>query len=211
MDKNTLKEYFRSGARPTQQHFYALIDACFNEDQTIFLSGYDIKTDSGDKTSIKSITREAGKTKIIPWFQRINMEHNRNYHYSVPCVNLAPHVILNKIYLDFQLPSSGTYTARDKSRNVEITQEVLLESITVYNGTEELMILDKSLFSKNAGEFTVDKTVKQWQGISIDIRVSYKLNSKIAVSDEFDITKDNSEELAHIFGAIGCEFKPGNL
>lgn len=211
MDKNTLKEYFRSGARPTQQHFYALIDACFNEDQTIFLSGYDIQTDSGEKARIKSITREAGKTKIIPWFQRINIEHNRSYHYAVPCVNLAPYMILKKIYLDFLLPSSGTYTAWDKSRNVEISQEVLLESITVYNGTEELMILDKSLFPKNAGEFTVEKTVKQWQGISIDISVAYKLNSKIAVSDEFDITEENSEKLAHMFGGIGCEFKPGNL
>ena len=211
MDKNTLKEYFRSGARPTQQHFYALIDSCYNEDHTIFLSGYDIKPDTGDNAPIKSITREAGKTRLIPWFQRINIQHSRNYHYAVPCVNLGQHLRLSKINLDFQLPSSGTYTARDKTRNVEISQEVLLESITVYNGTKELMTLDKSLFPKNAGEFIVDKAVKQWQGISIDISVSYKLNSKIAVSDEFDVTEENAEELVHIFGGIGCEFKPGDL
>lgn len=211
MDKNKLKEYFRSGARPTQEHFYALIDACYNEDRTIFLSGYDIKIENGDHSRIKSLTREAGKTKLIPWFHRINVPHIRNYHYSIPCVNLGPHLSLNKIYLNFQLPSSGTYTAKDKTRKVEIDQKVSLESIIVYNGTEELLDLDKSLFSKNAGEFTIDKNVKQWQGISVDIKVSYKLSSKIAVSDEFDITKANPEELVHLFGGIGCEFKRKKL
>lgn len=210
MDKNTIKEYFRSGSRPTQQHFYALIDACFNENYAIFLSGYEVKTDTGT-SRFKSVTREAGETRLIPWFKRINIEQSRSYHYSIPSVNLGSHLSLNKVFLNFQLPSSGNYTAKDKTRKVEISQEIRLDYIKIYNGTEELFIMNDNPHASNEEGVIVDKAVKKWEGISVDIRVKYKLSSNIAVSDQFDITEEHSEELVHIFGGVGCEFKLRNL
>lgn len=208
MEKNTIKQYFRSGSRPTQEHFYSLIDACFNENYSIYISGYEMKTETGDHSLVKTISMEAGKTLLVPWFKRINIPDSRIYHYCIPCCNLGPNLRIQKINMELQLPKSTKYEVKDKTSTVKISQTVTLNSIVFYNGTEAFLTLAGADIPEGPHmEFTVDELIDQWKGISVDITVDYDIKSNIAVSDQFDITERNAEELLHVFGGMGCEFK----
>lgn len=208
MEKNTIKQYFRSGSRPTQEHFYSLIDASYNESYSVYVSGYGIKTGTGDHSQVKTISMEAGKTFLTPWFKRINIPHTRTYHYCVPCCNLGPELRIHRIYMDLQLPKNNTYEVNDKKSSVKISQTVNLNSIVFHNGTEAFLTLSGADIPEGPHkEFTVDAPMDQWKGINVDITVGYDIKSNIAVSDQFDITERNADELLHVFGGMGCEFK----
>ena len=212
MEKNTIKEYFRNGSRPTQEHFYALIDSCFNGDQSIYLSGYEVKTGQGDHALLNSMERGAGRTTLIPWFQRINIPHERTYNYSVPCSNLSPELVLEKITLELQLPQNKTYDVKDGNALVKISQVIALEMIAFYNGSEILHVFDhKNIPLDQFKEFLIRKNMGKWEGVNIDITVAYDIKSNIAISDQFDLTKDHAKELEHVFGGVACKFTKETL
>ncbi len=209
LDKNRLKQYFRSGSRPTQEQFYELIDNCYNEEFTSFVSGYHLMVDKGEGNSIKYFKREAGKTKIVPLFKRINTVHQRFYHFAIPVSHLGSGFILEKIILEMELPQSKNYTIKDHKKDVEITQRVQLDYIKVFNGTEEIheYTPDENEIEQ-VQEFLIEKPASLWKGIAIDIAIGYDIQSNIAVSDQFDLTAGNEEVLEHLFGSVGCIFKP---
>ena len=208
MEKNSIKQFFRSGNRPTQEHFYALIDACYNTNFTAYVSGYEMKTETGQNSPVKSISYEAGKLILVPWFRRINIPLRRTYHYALPSCNMGPEMRLQRISMELRLPGNSTYEVRDKKGLVKIDQQVEFNSINVYNGSKAFLTLSsKEIPSGENKEFSLDRTFESWKGISVDIVVDYDINSNIAVSDQFDITDSHAEELIHVFGGVGIEFR----
>jgi hypothetical protein len=207
MEKNNLKQNFRSGSRPTQEHFYSLIDACYNDNFAIYVSGYEMKTELGEHSLVKSITYEAGITHLVPRFNQINRAVTRTYHYSLPICNLGSNFRIKKISLELDLPKSANYEAKDKTKLVKISQSVTLSSIVFYNGTEAFLTLaGAKVTTDSLKEFEVDVALQQWNGITVDITVDYNIKSNIAVSDQFDITDNHADKLIHLFGGLGCEF-----
>ncbi len=212
MEKNIIKEYFRNGSRPTQAHFYSLIDACFNEDYSGYVSGYELKIANGEHASLKSLDRTEGKTILVPWFKRINIPSERIYNYSIPCCNLGPQMVLEKIRLEMLLPSSKTYDARDGGETVKISQGITLVSISFYNGSDLLQSFDtKDVPTSAQKEFLIRKSMDQWNGINVDIKVRYDIKSNIAISDKFDLTDAHAKELEHVFGGVACKFRKETL
>lgn len=209
MEKNTIKEHFRNGSRPTQEHFYALIDACYNEKNSVYVSGYELRTDIGDSVTVKSMLRRAGKTLLVPWFGRINIPHERTYNYSVPCSNMGPEMVLDKISMEIRLPESKTYEVKDKKGSVLISQKVEFNSLEFYNGTELISTIEgKNIPLETIKEFEIHERVGQARSINIDITLDYEIKSNIAISDQFDLTKAHGQELQHLFGGVLCQFKP---
>lgn len=209
LDKNSLKQYFRSGSRPTQKQFYELIDNCYNEEFTSFVSGYHLMVDTGEGNFTKYSKREAGKTIIVPLFKRINTVQQRFYHFAIPVSHLGQGFILEKIILEMDLPQNTDYTIKDREQEVKITQEVKLDYIKVFNGTNE--IYEYTPYENKiepVQEILIEKTASLWKGIAIDIAIGYNIQSNIAVSDQFDLTAGNEDVLEHLFGSVGCIFKP---
>ncbi len=210
-DKNVLKQYFRSGSRPTQQQFYELIDSCYNEAFTTYVSGYHLLVDIEKDTSIQSLKREAGKTILVPYFNRINTVHQRVYHYAIPVSNLGSGFLLEKIVVEMQLPQSTRYSVKDRNREVQITQKVKVEYIKVFNGAEEIYSTSPDTKGMDTEqEFQINTVADQWKGITMDIAIAYDIQSDIAVSDQFDINAEKEQRLAHTFGGVACFFKPNN-
>jgi hypothetical protein len=208
-DKNNLKQYFRSGSRPTQKQFYELIDNCYNEEFTSFVSGYHLMVDKGEGDTIKYFKREAGKTRIVPQFKHINTVHQRFYHFAIPVSHLGPGFMLEKIILEMDLPQNTKYSVKDHKKKVEITQRVQLDYIKVFNGTQEIYeYTPDEDENEPVQEILIEKTASLWRGIAIDIAIGYDIKSNIAVSDQFDLTAGNEDVLEHLFGGAGCIFKP---
>lgn len=208
IDKNIIKQYFRSGSRPTQNQFYELIDNCYNEDYASFVSGYQLIMGEGKKQLIKEIKREAGRTTIIPYFGRINTIHSRTYHYAIPVANIGSAFLLDKITIEMSLPQSTHYTAKDSNREVRINQQVNVDYIKVFNGTEEIFQSLPDIKNINSVlELTIKASADRWKGIAIDIALVYDITSDIAVSDQFDISSEKGDMLQHSFGTAGCMFK----
>lgn len=206
-DKNILKQYFRSGSRPTQNQFEELIENCYNETCNTFVSGYQLLVDAAGEKTVSTLKREKGRTVLIPQFERINTQHERIYHYAISVSNLSGGYLLETIILEMNLPENTSYSVKDKQRDVKITQKIHVELIRVYNGTDEIFTVspDKGRLKKQQ-EFKVGKSVRQWKGIGIDIVVNYNIESEIAVSDKLDISKQKGEMLEHSFGTAGCIF-----
>ena len=208
-DKNNLKQYFRSGSRPTQKQFYELIDNCYNEVFAFFVSGYHLMVDKGEENPIKYFKREAGKTRIIPQFEHINRVHQRFFHFAIPVSQLGPGFMLEKIILEMDLPQNTKYSVKDHKKKVEITQRVQLDYIKVFNGTQEIYeYTPDEDENEPVQEILIEQTASLWRGIAIDIAIGYDIKSNIAVSDQFDLTAGNEDVLEHLFGGAGCIFKP---
>jgi hypothetical protein len=205
-DKNILKQYFRSGSRPTQKQFHELIDNCYNDVFSSAVSGYQVVADSEGAKTITSIKREAGKTYLIPYFERINLVHRRVYHYALPC-NVGPDYTLEVITMDISLPRDANYKVRDGRKEVAIRQSITIDSIRIYNGGQEIHALTSGIkIDKTPFEIAVQKKTTQWLGISIDIALAYDIRSDIAVSDQLDIGTESQNMLLHTFGSVGCSF-----
>lgn len=205
-DKNILKQYFRSGSRPTQKQFHELIDNCYNDVFSSAVSGYQVMTDSEGDKSITSIKREAGKTYIIPYFDRINLPHRRVYHYAIPS-NVGSGYTLDIITMDFSLPKDSNYSVRDGRKDVAIKQTINIEGIRIYNGGQEIHSMTSGIrIDKSPLEIIVQKSATQWLGIGIDITVAYDIKSEIAVSDQLDIGAESQNMLLHTFGSVTCNF-----
>jgi hypothetical protein len=206
IDKNILKQYFRSGSRPTQKQFHELIDNCYNDIFNAAVSGYQVITDSEGAKTVFSIKREAGKTYLIPYFERINLVHRRVYHYAVPC-NAGPGHALEAITMDIVLPRDASYSVKDGRKEVGIRQSVNIDAIRIYNGAEEIHSLSSGIkIDKSPFEIAVHKRVTQWLGIGIDIALTYDLKSDIAVSDQLDIAAESQNMLLHTFGSVTCTY-----
>jgi len=208
-DKNKLKQYFRSGSRPTQNQFEELIESCYNETHNSFVSGYQLQMDVDSEKTVSTVKREKGRTILIPHFERINTRHERIYHYAIPVSNLSGGYLLDTIILEMSLPENESYSVKDRQKEVKISQKIHVELIRVYNGTDEIFTVspDKGRH-KEQMEFKAGKTARQWKGIGIDIVVNYNIESNIAVSDQLDISKQKGEMLEHSFGTAGCIFTP---
>lgn len=208
VDKDLLKQYFRSGSRPTQQQFHQLIDNCYNETRSSFVSGYQVQADLAPGQAPKIVKRAGGNTIIVPFFDRINTPaaQIRGYHYHIPVCNVGSGYLLDKIVLEVAVPKSTNYEIEDKGNVVNITQKVTVDSIKVYNGTTELFSDNKSTMANGIQEIKINQPVNQWHGIGIDISISYDIKSDIAISDQLDIGEKNEEVLAHVFGSAGCYF-----
>ncbi len=208
-DKNILKQYFRSGNRPTQKQFHELIDNCYNganDALSASVSGYQVLIDLDKNSTISSMRRESGKTYLIPFFDRINIIHRRVYHYAIPCNVGAGHT-LDKISLDITLPQNTSYSVKDGRKEVNIKQSISVEGIKIFNGSEELHTVQTGIkIEKSFHEIQVKKAATQWLGIGIDIGLAYDLKSDIAVSDQLDIAAESAGMLQHIFGSAGCSF-----
>ena len=207
MDKNSIKQFFRNGSRPTQDHFYSLIDACYNENYSVYVSGYELKIEEGEHSQVKSVRLNAGEVHVVPWFERINIPESRTYHYTLPTSNLGPGFRLVKISMNLNIPGNKVYEAKDEGSNVQITQNIQVNSINIYNGSNPILELTaEKIPSGNNQEILLNITEDKWYGISVDIRVDYEIKSDIAVSDQFDLTRDHASELTHVFGGLGIEF-----
>lgn len=208
MEKNTIKQYFRSGSRPTQEQFYDLIDTCYNENYSVHVSGYEVKPQIDVQSSIKSIVYKNGKSHLVPYFRNINVPETRTYHYAIACSNLGPEFNLVKISMYIKLPENLTYETKDKTNSVKITQKVTIKSIRFYNGFENFLSVEGSDIPDGPQmNFAPNMLQKEWQGISVDITIHYDIASQIAVSDKFDLSESNPNDLLHEFGGLGCEFK----
>jgi hypothetical protein len=204
-DKNILKQYFRSGNRPTQKQFHELIDNCYNDAFDAGVSGYQVLVDWENNT-ISSMKREAGKTYVVPYFDRINIVHRRVYHYAIPCNVGAGHT-LDHITLDMTFPQNNNYLIRDGRKDVNIKQVVSVEFIKVYNGSEEIHSVQSGIkIDKASHELQIKKGATRWLGIGIDIGLLYDLKSDIAVSDQLNIALEAASNLQHVFGSAGCSF-----
>jgi hypothetical protein len=205
-DKNILKQYFRSGSRPTQKQFHELIDNCYNDVFSSAVSGYQVMTDSEGVKSITSIKREAGKTYLIPYFERINLPHQRVYHYAIPS-NVGSGYTLDIITMDISLPKDSSYRVKDGRKDVGIKQSINIEGIRIYNGGQEIHSMTSGIrIDKSPFEIPVRKSATQWLGIGIDITVAYDIKSEIAVSDQLDIGAESQNMLLHTFGSVTCNF-----
>lgn len=206
-DKNILKQYFRSGSRPTQNQFHELIDNCYNETFNSFVSGYQLLavTDKNTKNSVYK--REAGRTIVIPYFERINTTQKRVFHYAIPVCNLADSYVLDTVNIEMKVPENATYVVKDKNKEVQITQKVGINNIRIYNGSEEIFTAapGKDEIGRVL-ELQVGKSSGKWKGIGIDIEIQYDITSDIAVSAQLNITGQKGEKLMHIFGSAGCVF-----
>jgi hypothetical protein len=208
-DKNELKRYFRSGSRPSQKQFEDLIDNCYNEDFSSFVSGYSVLT-GYEMSTIASVRYEAGKTFIIPSFERINVPNKRTYHYSIPVCNISGDHILEKVVLEFAIPESNRYKVKDKNKEVQIRQNVQVDLIAIFNGSDNIYSSSEPPEITSPLEIEVGKRADHWFGIGIDITISYDITSDIAVSDQLDLASENGEMLIHTFGMAGCIFKNGS-
>lgn len=207
-DKNILKQYFRSGSRPTQKQFHELIDSCYNNDAfTTYVSGYQLLVNKEQNTTYQVLKREAGKTILVPCFDRINIIQQRVYNYGIPVSNLGKGFLLDRVVFEADLPDSTEYSVQDKRKKVRIFQEVNIELINIYNGSEEIHSFTPG---KQNGdpvyEIEVGKPAKQWKGIGIDIVLEYDIKSDIAISDQLNISAEKREMLEHSFGSAGCIF-----
>ncbi len=209
-EKDLLKRNFNSGSRPTQQHFHDLIDRCFNETRSSYVSGYAVTTDVNDSLSMKTIRRVKGHTHLVPYFDRINTQspHKVVYQYAIPVCNLGFSCVLSKVTLNIQLPLSASYDTMDNSKSIRITQQVVAEFIRINNGPHEIYLENQVDLSDSRLEIELNHAEENWLGIGIDIGVNYTIKSDKAVSDEFKITDDNEDRLEHIFGPAGCIFTP---
>lgn len=207
-DKNVIKHYFRSGSRPTQQQFHELIDNCYNEALSSFVSGYDLLIDSGKNNAVKSVRRVAGTTVLIPFFDRINTKDPqvRVYHYAIPVCNIGSGLILKEIKLNIELPQNAQYSIRDQSKDVQITSEIQFDHINLFNGVEKIFSLTEIKEAGPKFEFQINEPADLWIGIGIDIGIKYTITSHIAVSDQLDITSGKEQMLEHRFGSAGCVF-----
>jgi len=204
-DKNILKQYFRSGNRPTQKQFHELIDNCYNDAFEASVSGYQVLVDWENNT-ISTMKREAGKTYLVPYFDRINIVHRRVYHYGIPCNVGAGHT-LDRITLEMTFPQNSNYLIKDGRKDVNIKQAVSVEFIKVYNGSEEIHSMQSGIkIDKSSHELQIRKGATRWLGIGIDIGLLYDLKSDIAVSDQLNIAVEGASSLQHIFGSAGCSF-----
>ena len=204
-DKNILKQYFRSGNRPTQKQFHELIDNCYNDAFDAGVSGYQVLVDWENNT-ISTMKREAGKTYLVPYFDRINIVHRRVYHYAIPCNVGAGHT-LDRITLDMTFPQNSNYVIKDGRKDVNIKQAVSVEFIKVYNGSEEIHSVQTGIrIDKTPHELQIRKSATRWLGIAIDIGLLYDLKSDIAVSDQLNIAAEGAGNLQHVFGSAGCSF-----
>lgn len=207
-DKNVLKQYFRSGSRPTQKQFHELIDSCYNNEVfTSFVSGYQLLVNDERNDPYRTLTREGGRTVLIPFFDRINIPQQRIFHYALPVNNLGRGFVLDRLMLEISLPENAEYSVQDKRKEVLITQKVNLELINIYNGSEEIYSTSpKKQNGDSLCEIEVGKAAAQWQGIAVDIVVDYDITSDIAISDQLDISAEKGEMLKHSFGSAGCIF-----
>jgi hypothetical protein len=205
-DKNILKQYFRSGSRPTQKQFHELIDNCYNDVVSSSVSGYQVMTDVEGGKTITSLKREAGKTYLIPYFERINLLHRRVYHYSIPC-NVGSSHVLDLISMDISLPKDSSYKVRDGRKEVGIKQTISIESISIYNGGHQLHSVTSGIkIDKSPFEINIQKKVAEWFGIGVDVALLYDIKSDIAVSDQLDIGAESQNMLLHTFGSVSCNF-----
>jgi hypothetical protein len=205
-DKNILKQYFRSGSRPTQKQFHELIDNCYNDVLSSAVSGYHVSTDWESTKTLTSLRRESGKTYLVPFFERINIIHRRVYHYAIPC-HVGSGYTLDKITMDILLPKDASYKVKDAKKDVNIRQSVNVETIKIYNGSEEIHSLSSGVkIDGGKFEMSIGKESAQWLGIGIDIAVAYDIKSDIAVSDQLDIGNASQNMLLHTFGSVFCSF-----
>lgn len=210
IDKDLLKQHFTSGRRPTQQDFHDLIDKCFNEHRTAFISGYGVTIDISDELQMKKIQRSEGKTFLVPFFERINTQipHLLVFHYAIPLCNVGRNQVLSKIILEVEIPKSTSYEVKDNDKPIVISQQINVDHIKINNGTEEIYSSNDFIFNQGVQEIEINQSADQWLGIGVDIGVSYDIKSDRAVSDEFDLTFNN-ENLEHSFGSAGCIFANG--
>jgi hypothetical protein len=209
-DKTTLKQYFRSGSRPTQKQFHELVDNCYNGDIGSSVSGYQVLMDVENARTISSLRRESGKTYLIPFFDRINVVNNRVYHYAIPVCNVGSGYTLQRITIEMTLPASANYKVRDGNKELTIRQSVNVSEIKIHNGAEEIYAISSGIkFEKSVFEAQLQREAAQWFGIGIDIAVAYDIKSDIAVSDKFNVAEQSEEMLLHTFGTVECFFIPG--
>lgn len=206
-DKITLKQYFRSGSRPTQKQFHDLIDSCYNSDLSSAVSGYQVLVDTEFTRTIFSMKREGGMTYLIPFFERINMVDTRAYHYALPVCNVGPAHKLARVTIAMTLPETANYKVKDRNKELNIRQSVKLREIKIHNGGEEIHTVSSAIeFKDSLVEISIGKGASRWLGIGIDITVDYDIKSDIAVSDEFNIGAQSKEMLLHTFGNVECFF-----
>lgn len=207
-DKNILKQYFRSGSRPTQEQFHELINSCYNNDLfTSFVSGYQLLVNDERNDTYRSFIKESGRSILVPFFDRINISQQRIFHYAIPVSNLGRGFVLDKLILDIAIPESTSYSVQDKRKKVEITQKINIELINIYNGSEEIFSTSpKKQVGDSLYEFEVQKAAGQWRGVAVDIIINYDIKSDIAISDQLDISAQKEEMLIHSFGSAGCIF-----
>ena len=209
VEKELIKQYFTSGSRPTQQHFHKLVDGCYNETRSAFVSGYQVTSDMNNELTLKSIRRTGGQTFLVPAFRRINTSepHSMTFHYSIPLCNIGTNQTLSGILFDLVLPRSMSYDVHDNDKIIRITQQINLVSIKIHNGSEELHSVSEPGLTEGLNEIELNTSTDRWMGIGIDIDIIYDIKSDRAVSDDFDITRDNEHRLEHVFGSAGCIFE----
>ncbi len=211
-DKNILKQYFRSGSRHTQKQFHELIDSCYNNDAfTSFVSGYQLLVNNERDDPYSTLVREGGRTVLVPFFDRINIAQQRIFHYAIPVSNIGQGFIMDRLILEIDLPENTEYSVQDKRKEVRITQNVNIELINIYNGSEEIFSTSpKKQNDDPVYEIEVGEAAGQWSGIAVDIVVSYDIKSDIAISDQLDISREKGDMLEHSFGSAGCIFTQSN-
>lgn len=208
MEKNTLKQFFRSGSRPTQDQFYALIDACYNTPLSSAVSGYTVIPSGDEDMPLQSKTMRGGATTIVPSFEQINKPLSRSFHYAIPLVNMPVDAVLTSIDIKLRIPDSKKYVVRHNNRDIEINQIVDIDAIQLFNGKEEVYTFsakDNFLNGRLIKELEITQQI--WEAVHLDIAISYMITSKIAVSDQFKLSELKPDMLQHVFGGVTLQFK----
>jgi len=206
--KTILKEYFKSGKRPNEEHFHQLIDSSYNEDVafTSFVSGYQVLVNSEEARILR---RQAGDTILFPVFKNLNGQISRIYNYALPACNLGAGLQLSSVFWNIQLPPLGPLevTESESTTKKTINLEISIR-MEIFNGYEK--ILSEKLEIK-AGKQKIEvrfepKPQDNWQGLSVDIIFDYNIKVPIPFPSSFYQSEEYNKLLLMGFGGLGCTF-----
>ncbi len=208
ISKAVLKEYFKSGKRPGEEHFHLLIDSCYNQRIPVYTAAVPAVQVLTDPLEMKILERKAGRIWITPaGVKNLNGKHTKTLCYPVSLFNLPDEAILESIDWEIEIPKLGTFDWPDFTESKKITIELSIQ-IEVYNGTENVI---SETFGDTPPQKMITLTPKfrareGWKGLSVDIYLHYDIKTPKPFSKEFYDARGYDEVLKIAPGHLKCVF-----
>ncbi len=222
--KDDLKNYFKTGAKPTEKHFGQLIDACYNKPKVsqefqTWTHGNAV-TMSNPVKDFKSIVRHGEGTEavpVLPIIRQRRQEFNRFYHFAMPIPILSDALAMKSIFLDMETSREQVYvqklTRAKSAQKLDVETKVgsQLRSVKIHSGrqlvktfndlTYDGVIPGIELESQNLIE------ISRGVGITLEIVYFFELLDRITVSvDELMTLQYDERYVTSKFYSVGCRF-----